>query len=139
MLRILTGYYATVTANRQFTIYLACQLVDKIIHAPFNPFMPIFVAEQLGRPQAFAALMRGAETLAQTTAAFCFGLLSTNARAKAALVVASLNTPLAAALFLIRSPRNYSTLENGYCLALCASLCLCVPLFLWCESLRVCV
>jgi predicted MFS family arabinose efflux permease len=104
MLSILGGYYATVTSQRHFTMYLACQLVDKIIHAPFNPFLPIFVAEQLGRPQAFAALLRGAETLAQTAASLGFGLLSTNARAKAALVVASLNTPLAGALFLMRSP-----------------------------------
>eukprot|EP01043_Picozoa_sp_COSAG02_P007977 COSAG02_NODE_247_length_27137_cov_61.275057_23_plen_428_part_00 len=104
MFSILGGYYTTLTSQRHFTIYLAWQLVDKIIHAPFNPFLPIFVAEQLGRPQAFAALLRGAETLAQTTASLGFGLLSTNARAKAALVVASLNTPLAGALFLMRSP-----------------------------------
>lgn len=77
---------------------------DKVIHAPFNPFLPIFVAETLGRPQSFAAAFRAAETLAQTLASFGFGLLSTNARAKTALVLAALNTPLAAAVFLMRSP-----------------------------------
>ena len=102
--RVLGDYWATITSERRFTIYLCANFIDKVIHAPFNPFMPIFVAEQLGRPQAFAAALRGAETLAQTLASLGFGLVSTNARAKTALVLGALNTPLAAALFLMRSP-----------------------------------
>ena len=101
---MLRGYVAAATADRRFTTFLVAHSLDKVLHAPFNPFFPIFVAEVLGRPQAFAAAFRGAETLAQTCASFGFGLLSTNGRAKASLVLAMLNTPLAALIFLTRSP-----------------------------------
>lgn len=75
-----------------------------MLHAPFNPFWPIYVAERLGRPQSFAAAFRAAETLAQTLASFAFGVVARNTLAKFALVVAMLKTSLAASIFLIRSP-----------------------------------
>eukprot|EP01047_Picozoa_sp_COSAG01_P055208 COSAG01_NODE_6121_length_3840_cov_2.844159_1_plen_439_part_00 len=75
-----------------------------MLHAPFNPFWPIYVAERLGRPQSFAAAFRAAETLAQTLASFAFGVVARNTLAKFAMVVAMLNTSLAASIFLLRSP-----------------------------------
>ena len=82
---MLRNYVEAATSDRRFSLFLLAHSLDKILHAPFNPFFPIYVAEVLGRPQAFAAAFRGAETLAQTCASFGFGFLSTNARAKAAL------------------------------------------------------
>ena len=104
MSAVIKSYWATLAADRRFSLYLGSKLLHSVIQAPFNPFLPIFVAESLGRPQAFAAALRAAETLSQTLASLVFGLLSTNSRAKLALALATLHTPVAAAMFLSRDP-----------------------------------
>ena len=101
---MLSGYLEAATVDRRFSLFLLAHSIDKVLHAPFNPFFPIFVAEVLRQPQAFAATFRGAETLAQTCASFGFGFISTNSRAKLALLLSLLNTPLAGLIFLTRSP-----------------------------------
>ena len=60
MSAVVKSYWATLAADRRFSLYLGSKLLHSVIQAPFNPFLPIFVAESLGRPQAFAAALRAA-------------------------------------------------------------------------------
>ena len=38
-------------AARRFALFLLIKVFDGVLHAPFNPFFPIYVKEHLNRPQ----------------------------------------------------------------------------------------
>ena len=38
---VIGGYYAAVTSSHKFTLYLTSNFFDKVIHAPFNPFLSV--------------------------------------------------------------------------------------------------
>jgi MFS family permease len=76
-----------------------------VVLGPFLPFLPIFVAEQLELPQSFTGLYRTVGLISMVVSPIVLGaVLSDGRRAKPAVVLGMLGTPLAAGLFVARQP-----------------------------------
>ena len=102
--RPLGDFVGTIFADRRFTIFLLLTFLGGLAAGPFLPFLPIYVKEQLGLHQTFAANFRTISLFLMALFVLLGGVASDSLGPKSAVLMGLLGIPLAALVFTIDIP-----------------------------------
>ncbi len=95
----LQQYVVAVCTDRVFGMFLLLMALNGVLVGPYLPFVPVFVDEVLGAPQAATATLRTFGLLGMAICVFAGGVVTDTFGPKASLLLGLLATPAAGLLF----------------------------------------